>query len=120
MNICFFNDEEMKCIYKCIEGRRCEIERNLNILNSDNDYLRCMYNKELERLDETKKNISGVFLNSFDIREVISIALELYIRDTKKKLNFTIENFGEINNGMAKYFSNVLDIAEKLKEEIKG
>lgn len=121
MNICFLNDEEMKCIYECIEGRRCEVERILNILNSDDDdYLRGIYNKKLEGLNETKKNISGLFLNSFNIYEVISNALELYIRDTKKKLNFTIENFGEINNGMAKHFSSVLDIAEKLKEEIKG
>lgn len=120
MNICFLNDDEMKCIYECIEDRRCEVERILNILNSDDDYLRGMYNKKLEGLNETKKNISGLFLNSFDIYEVLSTALELYIRDTKKKLNFTIENFGEINNGMAKHFSSVLNIAEKLKEEIKG
>lgn len=120
MNICFLNDEEMKCIYECIEGRRCEVERILNILNSDDDYLRGIYNKKLEGLNETKKNIRGLFLNSFNIHEVLSSALELYVRDTKKKLNFTIEEFGEINNGMAKHFSSVLDVAEELKDKIKG
>lgn len=55
MNICFLNDEEMKSIYECIESRRCEVERILNILNSDDDYLRGIYDKKLEVLNETKK-----------------------------------------------------------------
>lgn len=101
-----------------IEKRLDTVQSVLNCLDDKDKFLLNCYGEEKNRLETIKKKIMSSEEKITNVKiEIMKNALDMYINDTAEKIIFTHDKIGN-DSGLMKHFSEMLDIAMGMKNEL--